>query len=209
MRFLLLAAAALARFPRLRPGRHRPARAAADRRGDAGAARRRLSGHLAARGRRERHQPRHLPRRRDDPGRRAGAADPALSAMAAGQSRAERADRLARRARGSPPAAAPSPGCAIPSYVYAFHVDVPAGVRELRVEFQHLSPTDSGQGRVTMTRAMLNLQWEKMSLYPAGYFTRGISVPGERDLPRRLDRGDLARRRRPPGQPDHLPHRPL
>jgi len=63
-----------------------------------------------------------------------------------------------------------------PSYVYAFHVDVPAGVRELRVEFQHLSPTDSGQGRVTMTPAMLNLQWEKMSLYPAGYFTRGIPI---------------------------------
>src|SRR3954462_9435177 len=62
------------------------------------------------------------------------------------------------------------------SYVYAFHVDVPAGVRELRLEFQHLSPTDPGQGRVTMTPAMLNLQWEKMSLYPAGYFTRGISV---------------------------------
>jgi predicted metalloprotease with PDZ domain len=63
-----------------------------------------------------------------------------------------------------------------PGYVYAFHVDVPAGVRELRVEFQHLSPTDSGQGRVTMTPAMLNLQWEKMSLYPAGYFTRGIPI---------------------------------
>ncbi|HEY5711535.1 MAG TPA: peptidase M61 [Allosphingosinicella sp.] len=63
-----------------------------------------------------------------------------------------------------------------PAYVYAFHIDVPAGVRELRVEFQHLSPTDSGQGRVTMTPAMLNLQWEKMSLYPAGYFTRGIPV---------------------------------
>jgi predicted metalloprotease with PDZ domain len=63
-----------------------------------------------------------------------------------------------------------------PSYVFAFHVEVPAGARELRLEFQHLSPTDSGQGRVTMTPAMLNLQWEKMSLYPAGYFTRGIPV---------------------------------
>jgi len=63
-----------------------------------------------------------------------------------------------------------------PADVYAFHVDVPAGVRELRVEFQHLSPTDSGQGRVTMTPNMLNLQWEKMSLYPAGYFTRGIPI---------------------------------
>jgi len=61
-------------------------------------------------------------------------------------------------------------------YVYAFHLDVPAGVREIRVEFQHLSPVDSTQGRVTMTPAMLNLQWEKMSLYPAGYFTRGITV---------------------------------
>src|SRR5204862_504365 len=37
------------------------------------------------------------------------------------------------------------------SYVYAFHVDVPEGARSLRVEFQHLSPTDPGQGRVTMT----------------------------------------------------------
>jgi predicted metalloprotease with PDZ domain len=63
-----------------------------------------------------------------------------------------------------------------PSYVYAFHVDVPEGARSLRVEFQHLSPTDPGQGRVTMTPNMLNLQWEKMSLYPAGYFTRGIPV---------------------------------
>jgi len=63
-----------------------------------------------------------------------------------------------------------------PAYVYAFHVDVPAGVRELRLEFQHLSPTDPGQGRVTMTPALLNLQWEKMSLYPAGYFTRGIPI---------------------------------
>jgi predicted metalloprotease with PDZ domain len=63
-----------------------------------------------------------------------------------------------------------------PGYVYAFHVDVPEGARALRVEFQHLSPTDPGQGRVTMTPNLLNLQWEKMSLYPAGYFTRGIPI---------------------------------
>jgi predicted metalloprotease with PDZ domain len=63
-----------------------------------------------------------------------------------------------------------------PADVYAFHVDVPAGVREIRVEFQHLSPTDGSQGRVTMTPNMLNLQWEKMSLYPAGFFTRGIPI---------------------------------
>jgi predicted metalloprotease with PDZ domain len=62
------------------------------------------------------------------------------------------------------------------SYVYAFHLDVPAGARELRVEFQHLSPTDNSQGRITMTPSLLNLQWEKMSLYPAGHFTRRIMV---------------------------------
>ncbi len=62
------------------------------------------------------------------------------------------------------------------AYVYAFHLDVPAGARELRVEFQHLSPTDGAQGRITMTPVLLNLQWEKMSLYPAGYFTRRITV---------------------------------
>jgi len=70
-----------------------------------------------------------------------------------------------------------------PGYVYAFHVDVPAGVRELHLEFQHLSPTDPGQGRVTMTPAMLNLQWEKMSLYPAGYFTRDIQIQANATYP--------------------------
>lgn len=68
-------------------------------------------------------------------------------------------------------------------YVYAFHLDVPAGVHELRVEFLHLSPTDSGQGRVTMTPNLLNLQWEKMSLYPAGHFTRDINIQANVSYP--------------------------
>jgi predicted metalloprotease with PDZ domain len=63
-----------------------------------------------------------------------------------------------------------------PGNVFAFHVDVPAGVRELTVDFQHLSPTAAPQGRIVMTPDLLNLQWEKMTLYPAGYFTRNIPV---------------------------------
>ncbi|HEY6917038.1 MAG TPA: peptidase M61, partial [Allosphingosinicella sp.] len=59
-----------------------------------------------------------------------------------------------------------------PADVYAFHIDVPAGVTQLDLEFQHLSPTQPNQGRITMTPDMLNLQWEKMSLYPAGYYVR-------------------------------------
>lgn len=60
--------------------------------------------------------------------------------------------------------------------MYAFHVDVPAGVPALDVSFQFVSATQPDQGRVVMTREMLNLQWEAVSLYPAGYFTRRIPV---------------------------------
>lgn len=70
-----------------------------------------------------------------------------------------------------------------PADVYAFHVDVPAGVKSLDVEFQHLSPTEPNQGRVTMTPDMLNVQWEKMSLYPAGTFVRNIPITASVTLP--------------------------
>lgn len=70
-----------------------------------------------------------------------------------------------------------------PRDVYAFHVEVPAGVRSIRAEFQHLSPTAANQGRITMTPNMLNLQWEKMSLYPAGYYTRQIPIEASVTIP--------------------------
>ncbi len=71
-----------------------------------------------------------------------------------------------------------------PADVYAFHLDVPAGVTELTVAFDHLAPTQSAQGRVTMTPDMLNLQWEKMALYPAGYFVRNIAITPTVKLPK-------------------------
>ncbi|WP_294171878.1 peptidase M61 [uncultured Sphingomonas sp.] len=63
-----------------------------------------------------------------------------------------------------------------PADVYAFHLDVPAGVQEVQASFQLLTPTSPDQGRVLVTREMLNLQWEDVSLYPAGYYTRRIPV---------------------------------
>lgn len=60
--------------------------------------------------------------------------------------------------------------------VYAFHVDVPAGVSTLDLNFQFLSPTESNQGRIVTTPDMLNLQWWDLILYPAGYYTRQIRV---------------------------------
>lgn len=59
--------------------------------------------------------------------------------------------------------------------VNAFHLDLPAGTKAVTASFVHTSPIESKEGRITMTQEMLNLQWEKMSLYPAGYYTRGIT----------------------------------
>lgn len=63
-----------------------------------------------------------------------------------------------------------------PVDVYAFHVDLPRGARAVDIELQFLSPTVPAQGRVVMTPDALRLQWNAMSLYPAGYFTRQIPV---------------------------------
>ena len=58
--------------------------------------------------------------------------------------------------------------------VAAFHIDVPAGTTEITAEFDFLTPTSAGQGRVVMTPNMLNLQFLSAALYPAGYYTRQI-----------------------------------
>jgi predicted metalloprotease with PDZ domain len=63
-----------------------------------------------------------------------------------------------------------------PVDVFAFHIDVPAGARTVEAQFQFISATAPDQGRIVMTPNMLSLQWNSMSLYPAGYFTRQIPV---------------------------------
>ncbi|MEG3177945.1 peptidase M61 [Sphingomonas sp. RB3P16] len=63
-----------------------------------------------------------------------------------------------------------------PVDVYAFHIDVPTGADSLDIDLQFLSATAPDQGSVVMTPDMLRLQWNSMSLYPAGYFTRQIPV---------------------------------
>jgi predicted metalloprotease with PDZ domain len=59
---------------------------------------------------------------------------------------------------------------------YAFHLDVPAGVSEIEVAFQWLTQPDASQWRITMGQQVVNLQWEKAILYPAGYASTGITV---------------------------------
>jgi predicted metalloprotease with PDZ domain len=76
-----------------------------------------------------------------------------------------------------------------PVEVAAFHVDVPAGVSALELEFQYVSPTDADQGRIVVTHEMLNLQWLVMAFYPAGYFTRQIQIEPSVRLPQGWDFG--------------------
>jgi predicted metalloprotease with PDZ domain len=67
--------------------------------------------------------------------------------------------------------------------VYAFHVNVPNGVKTIDAEFQYLSPVDTKEGRVVMTPQMLNLEWNAVSVYPAGYYSRDIMVQPTVKLP--------------------------
>lgn len=72
-----------------------------------------------------------------------------------------------------------------PVEVFAFHVTLPgdAAVNEVTAKFLHTSPLQNSEGRITMTPDMLNLQWEKMSLYPAGHYVRQIRIKPTVTLP--------------------------
>ena len=59
--------------------------------------------------------------------------------------------------------------------VYAFHVDVPTGVRTLGVKFQYLAPLRPNQGRISFSSNILDLSWNTVVLYPAGHFSRDIT----------------------------------
>jgi predicted metalloprotease with PDZ domain len=70
-----------------------------------------------------------------------------------------------------------------PVEVNAFHIELPPGTRAVTAKYLHTSPLQTSEGRITMTQEMLNLQWEKMSLYPAGHFVRQIRVKPTVTLP--------------------------
>lgn len=67
--------------------------------------------------------------------------------------------------------------------VFAFHMDIPAGATTLEAEYQYLSPLDTAQGRITMTDDILGVQWASMTLYPAGYNSRRITMQPNLVLP--------------------------
>ena len=111
-----------------------------------------------------------------------GTDDAALPALASRHARAHGAHRAARRPhhpRGRD-AARLDARCVDG---FAFHVTVPNATPALEIEFQILTAVDSAQGRIVMTDEMLNLQWNAVALYPAGYFASRIPVEASVRLP--------------------------
>lgn len=83
--------------------------------------------------------------------------------------------------------------------VNAFHITLPKGVREVLAEFQFVSPTAGNQGRVVVAPKMMNLRWNNVSLYPAGYFTRNIPVDATVTWPTGWQAGSAMRAKRTTG----------
>lgn len=63
-----------------------------------------------------------------------------------------------------------------PFNVYAFHLDLPDDAGTVVAEFQYLASIDADEGRVKITDTIMNLQWENLALYPAGYYVRRLPV---------------------------------
>jgi predicted metalloprotease with PDZ domain len=70
-----------------------------------------------------------------------------------------------------------------PTEIHAFLIDVPDGCQEIEASFQFLSPTSEAQGRVVVSPDLLNLEWNTVILYPAGFFARRIMVAPSLTLP--------------------------
>jgi predicted metalloprotease with PDZ domain len=70
-----------------------------------------------------------------------------------------------------------------PVDMFAFHIDVPEGASNVEAQFQFLAPTDESQGRIVTTPDMLNVEWNNVVLYPAGYYVRRILVDASVKFP--------------------------
>lgn len=70
-----------------------------------------------------------------------------------------------------------------PVNVFAFHVPVPAGATSINVNYQYLTPPASAYGRAETTSRVLTLDWDAVTLYPAGYYARRITVAARLKIP--------------------------
>jgi len=64
---------------------------------------------------------------------------------------------------------------------FAYIVEPPVGARELRIEFDYISPV--GSGPKEMTPNIVALSWSHVLLYPAGWYARNIPIAASVRLP--------------------------
>ena len=70
-----------------------------------------------------------------------------------------------------------------PVDVFAVHVPVPSRVTSIDVDFQYLAPPAGEYGRPETTPRILTLDWDAVTFYPAGYYTRQITVDARLRIP--------------------------
>jgi predicted metalloprotease with PDZ domain len=70
-----------------------------------------------------------------------------------------------------------------PVEMYAFHVPLSPGAKTVGLDFDYLSPIRRGAGRIEISDAIVDLEWNEVVMYPAGYFSRDISVDTTLKLP--------------------------
>ena len=68
--------------------------------------------------------------------------------------------------------------------MFAFHLNVPANTDSIDLDFQFLSPAQANLGAIVVTPEMLAVHWEKMLLYPAGYYSSAITFKPTLTIPK-------------------------
>lgn len=68
--------------------------------------------------------------------------------------------------------------------VYAFHVALPEGAKTVGLDFDYLSAIKPSAGRIEISDAIADLEWNEVVMYPAGYFSRDIPVDTTLKLPK-------------------------
>ncbi|MGA3158500.1 MAG: peptidase M61, partial [Steroidobacteraceae bacterium] len=71
-----------------------------------------------------------------------------------------------------------------PLNVFAFHVRVPKGSKQLDLDYQYVSASKESIGHVMVAHGQLMLDWQNVLLYPAGYFARDIQYQAHLTLPK-------------------------
>ncbi|MDQ2835122.1 MAG: hypothetical protein M3Y50_15540 [Acidobacteriota bacterium] len=66
--------------------------------------------------------------------------------------------------------------------IHAFRLTIPAGSHSLTLDFQYLPSRSSAKLRPEM----VDVEWQHLLLYPAGWFTRDIPVVAQLELPKGL-----------------------